>query len=378
MYMQSFRQIDHHIKCLFNTNMKYTSCFLVLLLFLYAAATGCSRGETEKSIAARQPADSEPHYETIKISAQEIPDKVSAVGMVQAFQEVEISPEISGKIATIYYDVGDAVKRGDVLAAIDNESRVISLQQKQALLGKAQAARSKAHKDAQKSGTLFKKGVISDSESDGSILEQQVADAELKLARAELRAAKKELRDTRITAPFDGKIAVRSVERGKLVMPGQNLFTLVAIKKVKTIVHVSELDIAKIAVGDTAEVMLDSLGGALFQGRVTTIGLKADDSTRTFPVEVIIENRQEQLLPGMVTRVSIISAKPRRIILIPQKAVRPVDGMQAVYLMTNNDVEQRIIYPGAVVGNQVIIEKGLNEGDSLIVSDINTADSAGR
>jgi len=353
----------------------YTQALLLFLCLLVVGGTGCGRGDNENSTTKQQPTGAAPdthNYETLRVAVKEIPDEVGAVGVVQANQEVDISPEITGKISTISCDVGEAVRKGEILAIIDDESRVIALEKKRAQLRKAEAADRKAHKDAHKNSRLFREGVISDSESDDGILEQQIADAELSLARAEVRSAEKELRDTRITAPFSGKIASKSIELGKLVTPGQSLFTLVDITKVKIIVHVSELDIAKIAAGGRADAAVDSLDGAVFQGRVKTVELKADDATRTFPVEVIVDNERDNLLPGMVARVRISATQPKKVLLVPRKAVRPANGLKAVYLLIDGTARQRIIQPGGTVDDQVIVEKGLAAGDTVIVSDVNT------
>ena len=352
---------------------------LFILFILFVVFIGCSSGEPDQRVAALKAPEKVPdktEFSVQKVSVKEMTDTVSAVGMAQAYQEVDVSPEITGKIIKIYCDVGDSVLQGKVLAEIDDESRVISLEKKRALLSKAEATKNKVNKDIHKSSKLFKEGVISDSESDDIILEQQIADAELTLARAEVRAAEKELQDTKITAPFDGKIASKNIEIGMLVTPNQTIFTVVDIQKVKIIVHVSEMDIAKIAVGNTAKVIVDSLGGENFQGRVATIGLKADDSTRTFTVEIVVGNEQEKLLSGMVARVGITSAISKKIILIPQEAIRSVNGMKAVHLMDNGRVIQRIIYPGEAIGDQVIIEKGLTDGDTLILSDVSNLNSS--
>ena len=352
---------------------------LFILFILFVVFIGCSSEEPDQEVAALKAPEKvldKTEFSIQKVSVKEMTDTVSAVGMAQAYQEVDVSPEITGKIIKIYCDVGDSVLQGKVLAEIDDESRVISLEKKRALLSKAEATKNKVNKDIHKSSKLFKEGVISDSESDDIILEQQIADAELTLARAEVRAAEKELQDTKITAPFDGKIASKNIEIGMLVTPNQTIFTVVDIQKVKIIVHVSEMDIAKIAVGNTAKVIVDSLGGENFQGRVATIGLKADDSTRTFTVEIVVGNEQEKLLSGMVARVGITSAISKKIILIPQKAIRSVNGMKAVHLMDNGRVIQRIIYPGEAIGDQVIIEKGLTDGDTLILSDVSNLNSS--
>ena len=346
----------------------------MLSCLLFFSGIGCSGNKADNSKAAQKQSlteDVKSKQSTIKVLFKQIPYEVRAVGMLQAYQEVEISSEISGKIKKIHYDVGDKVLQGEILAETDDEFREISLEIKRSLLKKAGASKSKAQKDSKKSTRLFKEGVISDSDSDNTLLEQQFADAELSLARSEVRAAEKELRDTKIKAPFNGKIALKNVELGKLVTPGQNIFTLVDIQKIKIVVHVSEMDIAKIEMNNTATIVLESLGGEIFQGRVSTIGLKADASTRSFPVEIIVDNPQEKLLPGMVAAVSILSAKPKKLILIPSNAVHFLNNMKVVYIMKDKRVIKRIVQTSGSVNGLLVVEKGLAEGDMLIISEIN-------
>jgi membrane fusion protein (multidrug efflux system) len=342
-------------------------CLLVMCsTFPGCGGTGPEEKSNSKSIAKAEGAGTT--YKTKKIMAQKISDEVRAIGTVRAYQEVQISPEISGKIKKIHCSVGDRVKRGDLLVEIDDELRRIILRQKKALLKKAEATSKKARKDAQKGVTLFKEGVISDSESDDSELGKQVADAELDLARADVMKAEKELRDTKIVAPFDGKVALEEVEIGKMVTPGENLLTLVDITKVKILVTISELDIAKLSVGSVVAVVIDSLPERHFPGKVETVGLKADDVTRTFPMEIVVLSEEENLLSGMVARVTITSKEPKEVIIIPKRAVRTVKGIMAAYVMNQGKVEQRRLYLGKEIGEQVIVEKGLVEGDTLIVS----------
>jgi RND family efflux transporter MFP subunit len=353
----------------------YSTVLLVFTCLLFLCGAGCSGNGAEQSSAAQKQPITEtakPKQSIIKVSFSNVPDNVRAVGMLQAYQEVEITSEISGKIKKIHCDIGDKVSQDEVLAEIDDEFREISLQKKRALLRKAEAAKAKAQKDSKKSKNLLKEGVISDTDSDNTILEQQFANAELSLARSEVRAAEKELRDTKIKAPFNGKIALKNVELGKLVTPGQNIFTLVDIHKIKIVAQVSELDIAKIATNNKVEIVLDSLGGDTFNGHVATIGLKADDSTRSFPVEIFVDNPNEKLLPGMVATVSILTEKPKKLMLIPQNAIHSLNNMKIVYIMKDNKVTQKPIQTSSSINDHIIVEKGLAEGDKLIVSGIDS------
>ena len=346
---------------------------IACLLFAGFTLCGCSGDDSAESRGSNNTStvqQSIRDYATQVVKPQPLADEVRAIGTVQAYQEVEISPEISGKIKAMHVGVGDQVKKGALLVEIDDESRQIALTQKKALLKKAEATRKKSLKDAQKGGSLFKQGVISDSESDDIELGKQIADADLDLARADVMKAEKELRDTKIVAPFDGTVALEDVEIGKMFTPGQNLLTLVDISKVKIVVTVSELDITKLSVGSLVEVVIDSLPGKPFTGTVATVGLKADDATRTYPVEIIVANEEAMLLPGMVSRVTIATKEPKEVIMIPKSATRSVKGQMVIYVMHQGKVEQRRVYLGKEQGEQVIVEKGLEAGEMLVVSDV--------
>ena len=348
---------------------------LLLLIAISSTFWGCGGDDPAESSGSKgvtTTPESISSYTTQEVSVHQLADSVRAIGTVQACQEVEISSEISGRIKKILFTVGDHVKRGDLLVVIDDETRQIALTQKKALLKKAEATRKKAVKDAQKGGSLFKQGVISDSESDDIELGKEIAGADLDLARADVMKAEKELRDTKIVAPFDGTVALEDVEIGKMVTPGQDLLTLVDISQVKIVITVSELDITKLSVGSHVEIVIDSLPGTPFTGRVSTVGLKADDATRTYPVEIIVANTGEMLLPGMISRVTIATREPKEVIMIPRTAVRSEKGQMVTYVLHQGKVEQRRVYLGQEQGEQVIVEKGLEAGDMLVVSgDVN-------
>ena len=344
---------------------------LVLILFTGFTLCGCGGDDSAESSGSNNTStvqQSARDYATQVVTLQPLADEVRAIGTVQAYQEVEISPEISGKVKAMHVCVGDQVKQGDLLVEIDDEARQIALRQKKALLKKAEATRKKSLKDAQKGGSLFKQGVISDSESDDIELGKQIADADLDLARADVMKAEKELRDTKIVAPFDGTVALEDIEIGKMVTPGQNLLTLVDISQVKIVVTVSELDITKLSVGSHVEIIIDSLPGKPFTGKVATVGLKADDATRTYPVEIIVTNEGDILLPGMISRVTIATKEPKKVIMIPRKAVRTEKGKIIAHVMNQGKVEQRRLYLGREQDERVIVEKGLMAGDMLIIS----------
>ncbi|MCP4717328.1 MAG: efflux RND transporter periplasmic adaptor subunit, partial [Deltaproteobacteria bacterium] len=307
--------------------------------------------------------------ETIRVRNREVFEGIRATGIVEAFKEVAVSAEMTGKVKTIHCKIGDELKQDFTMAELGDEARRIALRKKEALLQKARARQSKTKRDKQKADVLFKDGILSDSTYAGTRFERQAAEADLALARAEVLAARKDLQDTKIAAPFDGKVALKDIEIGSLITPGQPLFTLVDISKIKTVVNLSEFDVTKIAAENQATVTIDSLPGKVFSGKVEAVGLIADETTRTFPVEITVLNPHESILPGMVARVRLPASSARKVIAVPRKAVQTIGMQQVVSLVSNGTVEQRRVTAGPVHEDSIIIEKGLSAGDEIVVFD---------
>ncbi|MCP4715746.1 MAG: efflux RND transporter periplasmic adaptor subunit [Deltaproteobacteria bacterium] len=345
--------------------MKYGFLAAFVIVFMFA----CSNNETaENSSDPQEKQQQTAVRETIAVKAVERIAYVSGVGIVGAERETEISPEITGKVLRLFCETGQSVNKGEVLVELDSESRRIALKRKKALLTKAEVKRKKIKRDKKKVDSLYGGGIISNSEYDGAELDTLISDADMELAGADVMSAEKELRDTRITAPFSGKIARRTVEIGNFVNPGQKLMTLIDMSSVKVIVEVSERDIAGIDVANIVTVSIDSLPGPQFDGKVKTIALKADEATRTFPVEIILPNPANIILPGMVARVSIKTSFPEKRLLIPNRAVW-IDGRKTVVsILSGNETIKREVSLGRLSGDEVMVNDGLSEGDVLVIT----------
>lgn len=339
-----------------------SAAFFIILLVI----SGCG-GEKASAEKNNEETVKVPSYKTIEIKQENIFDEVSFMGIVRAFRDVEIGPEISGKIIKINCVIGDKVSKGAVLVELDDEEKIITLKKKKALLKKAEATTKKVDRDTKKADSLFKDGVISDSEYDGSSLNSTISMADLELAVAEVMSAEKALRDTKLTAAFDGKIAAKKAEVGDIAAVGQMLLSLVDITRVKVNVDVSEFDAAKISSGNEAVITIDSLPGMIFAGKVDTVGLKADDTTRTYPVEIVASNEKENLLPGMVARAVIKSSNPRKVMTLPQSAVVTVGTQNTVTLLKENIPVQKTVEIEKLIGDKVIVRSGLKPGDMIVV-----------
>ncbi len=347
--------------------MKVKSIIISAVFFLMALVVSGCGGDNAAAEKKNQETVKVPSYKTIEVKQEEIIDEVNLMGIVKAFRDVEISSEISGKIKKINCETGEKVSKGAVLIELDDEEKIISLKKKRALLKKAEATTKKVDRDTTKADSLYKDGVISDSEYDGSSLNSTISMADLELAVAEVMSAEKALRDTKLTAVFNGKIAAKDAEVGDIAVIGQMLVSLVDISMVKINVDVSEFDAAKISQKNEAVIVIDSLPGMTFTGKVKTVGLKADEATRTYPVEILVSNEKEKLLPGMVARAAIKSTNPRNVIILPRSAVETAGTQSTVKLLKGNLPVQKAVEIEKLIGDKVIVRSGLKQGDVIVV-----------
>jgi len=335
----------------------------LLLMLLACAACGNSAPDTQATAPVK------PDYRTAPVLRENVFEDIQGMGVVHARQEADLSAEISARVVAVHHDIGDAVHAGDVIVELESESRLIDLEKKRAQLKKALAQFKKSQRDRTKADSLFAEGILSDTEHDSTALDAAVANADVQLARAELKAAEKEYRDTKITAPYNGTVALRSVETGHYVTPGQGLLTLVDLSAVKVVINVSERDIPKISPASAASVSIDSLPEETFTGTLQTIARKAEDTSRSFPVEIHVDNPKTRILPGMIARARIRSTRPELQLTIPRDAVASVHGDTTVKVIIDGAPVMRTVDLGTIQDDRVVVRAGLEEGQRVVLPD---------
>ena len=337
---------------------------VVWAVVLCAGGCGVDSQADAPTAAAAPPT---PRQEMATVVCQQEFVEVHGIGVVRARAEVGISPEIAGTVLQVHSEVGDRIATDDVLVELSSEAHRIAVARRRAEVRKAEARYRKSTRDMRKADRLFHDGVMSDSEHDDAGLDRDITAAELALAQSNLAAAEKELRDTRLRAPFDGSIALRSVEVGDYITPGAVVMTLVAIDTVKVVINISEMDIPQVRPGSPVRISIDSLGGELFDGCVHTIALKADETTRSFAVETVVDNPGHRILPGMVARVTVRATDPVTRCMVPARAIRTVGDTSYVRLAQDNGTQQREVRLGPPRGDQMIVLQGLRAGDRVLL-----------
>jgi RND family efflux transporter MFP subunit len=183
--------------------------------------------------------------------------------------------------------------------------------------------------------------------------------------------ARKRLVDTRLVSPISGVIARRAIERGTTVTTGETAFTIVDLDVVKVRIGVSEADIDLMRRGQRATVRLPALADATFIGQVTSVGVTADQTTRTYAVEISVPNPTHRLKVGMVAEATVEGNGRISAITVPATAIaRNADRAPLLYMLDpkTNRVHGRRVTVGATYGGAIEITSGITAGDLVVVA----------
>jgi multidrug efflux system membrane fusion protein len=309
---------------------------------------------------------------------------------IEAFEQVSLSFKSAGYVDLVLRrsgadgrmrtaQPGDLVGRGTVLARVRESDYRERVNQGRAQIDEAAASVEKARLDLDRARILFAADSLTKPELDAAQAAYDSGRARLAGSRAEVEIATIALRDSALIAPSSGVILERKIEFGSLVASGTVGFVIGDISAVKARFGVPDAMIPSITLGETISLIVDSLGGAAFEGRVTAIAPAADPASRVFDVEVTIPNGDNRLRPGMIGNVSVrrpgAEAAPADRQTIPLTAVvRARRGSRqygAFVIERRGDADiarMRPIELGDVIGNGIVIRSGIQAGERVVVT----------
>ena len=281
-----------------------------------------------------------------------------------------VSFRVSGYVEDVAVEVGDRVSRGAVLARIRKSDYVEKLAQASAQQAQAQAALGQAKTDLDRAKSLYAAGAMTKPELDATVARFESYTAQVSGGRAVAGEAGLTLRDTTLTAPIGGVILQRSIERGDLTMPGKTAFVLADTRTVKVIFGVPDMMVNSLKIGQPIDVATESMPGRVFPGKVARIAPAADSKSRSFDIELHIDNPAGELKPGMVASLEI-SRGGGQLLAVPLAAViRPPKSSQgyAVFVVAGDKVQARNVELGEPMGNLVAVRGGLRSGEQVVIS----------
>lgn len=380
--------------------------FAVLVAALPLAAcdrnTAASKEKTPPKAEAPLPVTVTP------ARTQSVARTIEFVGTLYANEEVTVSTEVDGRIASLAVDLGDRVERGQTLAKIDDAEFRYTIKQTEsnlretlAKLGldktppqdfdvsqtsvvmRARAEFDDAELALKRTKTLYERQLVAAQDYDTAQTRAKTSEANYRSSTEEARAllasvyakeaqletARKKLRDTAIAAPMAGSISKRSVSAGEYVKVAAPLFTIVQDHPLKLRGLIPERFAPEVHTEQSVEVRVDSFSNTRFKGRLTRISPSSDIASRSFLVEGLVDNPDRRLKPGFFAHAVVSTRVDPNATTVPQQAVISFAGVSKVFVAENSVARERVVEPGGKVGaNDVEVTSGLKPGELVIIS----------
>jgi RND family efflux transporter MFP subunit len=280
-------------------------------------------------------------------------------------------------VERVIVKIADSVKRGQVVAELDNDEYVQAVAQAQADLLVAKANRSEAKsaleivkREFKRTELLLKRGIASDSEFDAARQDRLAKQARLKVAAAQITKAESSLETanirlgyTKVTAGWTGGdehriVAERYVDEGQTVAANAPLLLIVELHPVVGVVYVTERDYARLKSEQFVSLETDAFPGEQFPGRIERIAPVFRKSTRQARIEMTIDNPQHRLKPGMFIRATVVLAQVPEATIIPEQALTIRDDRSGVFIVSEDgrSVAWREVKVGIREGNRLQVE----------------------
>lgn len=350
--------------------MKIRIPLLTLLTIALAAAfVAAVSGPAQAQQAQAASAAPKPALTVKRVVAQQStwPQTLSGTGSIAAWQEVVIGAEIGGqRLAQLNVDVGDRVRKGQLLARLSPGTLEADLAASKAALLEAEASARDAHLTAERVKTLQGSEALSAQAIDQALATDAAAQARVAAAKARVQADQLRLSYTQVSAPDDGVISARIATPGALVQPGQELFRLQRGGRLEWRAEVPGAELAQLRTGQAVRVQPS--GASPVEGRIRRIAPQVDPQTRMGLVYVDLKGG-EALRAGLFARGDFVLGESAALTL-PQSAVLLRDGFSYVFRIDGTKVRQTKVQVGRREANRVEVRAGLTAGAAVVESGV--------
>jgi membrane fusion protein (multidrug efflux system) len=288
-----------------------------------------------------------------RVLSERVEETADAVGGLDASDSVALRPEIAGRVSAIRFTEGQKVKAGEVLVDLDAEEQRANLAQSEA--------------QAQMDKLSFQR--IRDIRAKNLVSQQQCDEALAKLKNSEALRERDRVRlaKTRLLAPFDGVLGLRSVSVGDYVAPGQALVNLESLEPIRLDFMLPEKYAARLKRGERVEAQVDAWPGKTFKGAIHAIDPRLDEAARALRVRAHLPNAGHELKPGMAAQVRLQLGGARLALFAPEQAIVAKGSQTFVYRTKDGKAVATPVKIGMRRPGWVEIAEGLSEGEEIVV-----------
>lgn len=316
---------------------------------------------------------------TAKVSPATISEEIVTVGRVRAVFSTELRSEINGRITKIASADGQKVGRDDELLRLDQQDLITQLQEAERNIEAAKLRAQKARADFERLNDLRTKGLVARKDFEDTRIALSLAENDSAIYEARAANLRDKLTKTVIRAPHDGTLLLRDLTEGQVITSaaaqngGTVLGEVADLSALMVRTNVNEIDVARLKVGDPANVRVDPLRNLMLAGTVRRIATSASESpvdrTRVFPVDVVLDQGDPRLRPGMSATVTFTLSHAEHTPAVPLSAVFTTsDSVRYVFLKTLTGFTPRAIDIGIADTRRVQILAGLQQGDEVALT----------
>lgn len=383
-------------------------CVTAVLAPLALATTACSRSGSDAQQAPKGPPAI--RVEATSVQRISVQRQVELAGTLMSPDQARVSSEVGGIVRQILVEMGDEVKLDQVLVKLDPRELELALREAEGQLRQTEAQlgmdglsmnvpppdeqistirtaianSDDARAQAVRATQLLKKGLLAQADYDTAQTRVKVTEAAYQAAietvhslkaslqqrRAAYELAQKKLSDSVIRAPIAGLISERLVQPGEYIRENTPVVTIVQMNPLKLKTAVQEKYAALMRPGLSAQFKVESLPEEVFPGRVAYISPAVDQTTRTFAVEILVDNSDLRLKPGFFTKGVILTRKDENVLAVPEAAVSALAGESSVYVIEKNVIRKQTVTLGARVENDIEIVNGLKGDETLATTQL--------
>ena len=348
--------------------------------------------------------------QTTNVQHISIQRQVDLAGSLISPDQAKVSSEVAGVVRRVLVELGQEVGVGQVVVKLDARELDLALQRAQSQLRQTEAQlgidgvnvkeplpeeqissvrmaianRDDALAQLRRAQRLKAQNLLSQADLDTTETRVKVTEANYQLAlesvqslkatlqerRHAVELAEKKLNDTDIRASVAGQIAERMVQQGEYIRENTPVVSIVQMNPLKVRTAIQERYAGIVRPSLPAEFWVESAPGQKFTGRVSNVSPSVDQATRTFPVEIVVDNRDRRLKPGFFAKGVIFTYRDENVMAIPEDTISTLAGVSNVYVIENGKARQQMITPGTRVGNLVELLGGLSGNEILAASNL--------
>jgi RND family efflux transporter MFP subunit len=333
--------------------------------------------------------------------------QVDLAGSLISPDQAKLSSEVAGVVRQVLVELGQEVKVGQVVVRLDPRELDLALQRAQSQLKQTEAQlgidgvrvteplpddqissvrlaianRDDAMAQLRRAQRLRSQNLLPQADLDTAETRVKVTEANYQAAletvqslkatlqdrRQAVELAEKKLNDTDIQSSVAGQVAERYVQQGEYIRENTPVVLIVQMNPLKVKTAIQERYAGLVRAGLSVEFAVESAPGRKFQGRVSNVSPAVDQATRTFPVEILVDNRDRGLKPGFFTKGVIYTHKDENVLAVPENTVSTLAGVSNVYVIENGKARQQMLSLGTRIGNLYEVLGGL-KGDEVLAA----------